>query len=207
MPIEPLPSTGISKILGLCEILDDHQGKEDVYRLAQDLHMPFGELLLVIKGAEMLGMVETPGGDAVLTALGKRALESSMNEKKALLRQAMLKLKVFQHVLKLLENAQENEVPAEVILEELAVLLPQEQPRQLFTTLLNWGRYGEDLRLLARHRSILFAEAGKDPVAPSGGWTAGRQPAGRRAGSPLRFSQSPRVSAFPVRMRDWHRMC
>lgn len=143
MPIEPLPSTGISKILGLCEILDDHQGKEDVYRLAQDLHMPFGELLLVIKGAEMLGMVETPGGDAVLTALGKRALESSMNEKKALLRQAMLKLKVFQHVLKLLENAQENEVPAEVILEELAVLLPQEQPRQLFTTLLNWGRYGE----------------------------------------------------------------
>src|SRR6185503_268013 len=143
MPIEPLPSTGISKILGLCEILDDHQGKEDVYRLAQDLHMPFGELLLVIKGAEMLGMVETPGGDAVLTQLGKRALESSMNEKKALLRQAMLKLKVFQHVLKLLENAQENEVPAEVILEELAVLLPQEQPRQLFTTLLNWGRYGE----------------------------------------------------------------
>ena len=99
--------------------------------------------LLVIKGAEMLGMVETPGGDAVLTPLGKRALESSMNEKKALLRQAMLKLKVFQHVLKLLENAQENEVPAEVILEELAVLLPQEQPRQLFTTLLNWGRYGE----------------------------------------------------------------
>ncbi|HEY7956232.1 MAG TPA: AAA-associated domain-containing protein [Polyangia bacterium] len=143
MPIEPLPSTGISKVLGLCEILDDHQGKEDVYRLAQDLHMPFGELLLVIKGAEMLGMVETPGGDAVLTPLGKRALESSMNEKKALLRQAMLKLKVFQHVLKLLENAQENEVPAEVILEELAVLLPQEQPRQLFTTLLNWGRYGE----------------------------------------------------------------
>ena len=55
--IEPLPSTGISKVLGLCEILDDHGGKEDVYRLAQDLHMPFGELLLVIKGAEMLGLV------------------------------------------------------------------------------------------------------------------------------------------------------
>ena len=34
-------------------------------------------------------------------------------------------------------------MPAEVIVEELAVLLPQEQPRQLFTTLLNWGRYGE----------------------------------------------------------------
>jgi NitT/TauT family transport system ATP-binding protein len=143
MAIEPLPSTGISKILGLCEILDDHGGKEDVYRLAQDLHMPFGELLLVIKGAEMLGLVETPGGDAVLTGLGKKALETSMNDKKALLKEQMLKLNVFQHVAKLLQNAAENEVPAEVILEELAVLLPQEQPRQLFTTLLNWGRYGE----------------------------------------------------------------
>lgn len=143
MAIEPLPSTGISKILGLCEVLDDHGGREDVYRLAQDLHMPFGELLLVIKGAEMIGLVETPGGDAVLAPLGKRALEVSMNEKKQLLSEQMVKLKIFQHIVKLLENADENEVPAEVILEELAVLLPQEQPRQLFTTLLNWGRYGE----------------------------------------------------------------
>ena len=143
MPIEPLPSTGISKILGLCEILDDHGGKEDVYRLAQFLHMPFGELLLVIKGAEMLGLVETPGGDALLTPIGKKALETSMNEKKALLREQLLRLNLFQHIVKLLEHAEEQQVPAEVILEELAVLLPQEQPRQLFTTILNWGRYGE----------------------------------------------------------------
>jgi len=143
MPIEPLPSTGISKILGLCEVLDDHGGKEDVYRLAQDLHMPFGELLLVIKGAEMLSLVETPAGDAVLTTLGRTVLGSSMNEKKALLKGQMTKLKVFQHIHHILERADDNEVPAEVVLEELAVLLPQEQPREVFTTLLNWGRYGE----------------------------------------------------------------
>jgi len=143
MPIEPLPATGISKILGLLEVLDDHGGKEDIYRLAQDLHMPFGELLLAIKGAEMLGVVETPGGDAVLSALGKRVLESSINEKKVLFKEQMLKLKVFQHIVRLLERVEEHEVPQEVIVEELTVLLPQEQPHQLFTTLLNWGRYGE----------------------------------------------------------------
>ena len=141
--VEPLPSTGISKVLGLLEILDDHGGKEDVYRLAQDLHTPFGELLLVVKGAEMLMLVETPGGDAVLTPLGKKILDSKMNAKKALLKEQMLKLRVFQHFVKILEGVAEHEVPSEVILEELAVLLPQEQPRQLFTTLLNWGRYGE----------------------------------------------------------------
>jgi NitT/TauT family transport system ATP-binding protein len=143
MPVEPLPATGISKILGLVEVLDDHGGKEDIYRLAQDLHMPFGELLLAIKGAEMLGVVETPGGDAVISPLGKRVLECSMNEKKALLKEQMLKLKVFQHIVRFLERVEKHEVPQEVIVEELTVLLPQEQPHQLFTTLLNWGRYGE----------------------------------------------------------------
>ena len=53
--------------------------------------------------------------------------------------------------MKLMEGKPGNEVPAEVIVEELAVLLPQEQPRQqLFTTLLNWGRYGEIFGYAAR---------------------------------------------------------
>src|SRR5260370_31749173 len=117
--VEPLPSTGISKILGLCEILDDHEGKEDVYRLAQDLHTPFGELLLVVKGAEMLGLVETPGGDAVLTPLGKSILDSKMSAKKQILKEQMLKLRLFQHFEKILKNAEKHEGPSDVILEEL----------------------------------------------------------------------------------------
>src|SRR5262249_60065516 len=59
--IEPLPSTGISKILGMCEILDDKGGREDLFTLARDLHMPFSEVLLVIKAAEMLALIDTPG--------------------------------------------------------------------------------------------------------------------------------------------------
>ena len=143
MSIEPLPSTGVSRMLALCELLDDHGGREDVYRLAQDLHLPFTELLLAIKGAEMLGLVETPPGNVSLTELGRRAHQSALADKKALLKQQMLKLRVFQHVMKLIENSAQQQVPADVILEDLAVRLPQEQPRQLLTTLLNWGRYGE----------------------------------------------------------------
>jgi NitT/TauT family transport system ATP-binding protein len=143
MSIEPLPTTGISKILGLCELLDDHGGQEEVFALSRDLHMAFSELLLVVKGGEMLGLVETSKNDVVLTALGKEALGAGLQAKKALLKQQMLQLKVFRHIVKLLQAKPGQEVPAEVVVEELAVLLPQEQPRQLFTTLLNWGRYGE----------------------------------------------------------------
>jgi NitT/TauT family transport system ATP-binding protein len=141
--IEPLPTTSISKLLGLCELLDDHGGREDVFVLSRDLHMAFTEILLVIKAGEMLELVDTPRNQVVLTPLGKQALEATLAAKKALLRQQMLKLQVFKHIVKLLEGKPGSVVPAELIVEELAVLLPQEQPRQLFTTLLNWGRYGE----------------------------------------------------------------
>jgi len=142
MPIEPLPPTGISKILGLCEVLDDHGGKENIYRLSQDLHMALAELLLVLKAAHTLGLIRTPDDDAVLTELGKHAITDSLSEKKALLRQQMLKLSLFQAVVSLLER-KDGELPADVLVEQLALLLPQEQPREVFTTILNWGRYGE----------------------------------------------------------------
>jgi NitT/TauT family transport system ATP-binding protein len=141
--IEPLPSTGISKILGMCEILDDKGGREDTFALARDLHMPFSEVLLVIKAAEMLALIDTPGHEAQLTAFGKSVLAAPIHEKKKMLGEQMLKLNVFQHVVKLLQANDRGELPAELILEELALRLPHEQPRQMFTTLLNWGRYGD----------------------------------------------------------------
>jgi NitT/TauT family transport system ATP-binding protein len=141
--IEPLPATGISKILGMCEILDDKGGREDLFTLARDMHMPFGEVLMVIKAAEMLGLIETPGHDAELTPFGREVLPAPIQQKKALLGKQMSTLRVFQHFVKLLRQNARGELPAELILEELALRLPHEQPRQMFTTLLNWGRYGD----------------------------------------------------------------
>jgi NitT/TauT family transport system ATP-binding protein len=141
--LEPIPSTGISKIVTLLEILEDHGGQENLFRLSHDLHTPFAELLLVVKGAEMLDLCGQSRDEARITTLGKQVLSGTLEERKKLLREQMLKLHTFQHVVKMLENAKGGELAAEVVIEQLAVLLPQEQPRQMFTTLLNWGRYGE----------------------------------------------------------------
>lgn len=162
--IEPLPSTGISKILGMCEILDDKGGREDTFALARDLHMPFSEVLLVIKAAEMLALIDTPGHEAQLTAFGKKLLAAPIHEKKAQLGEQMLKLNVFQHVVKLLQSADRGELPAELILEELALRLPHEQPRQMFTTLLNWGRYG-DIFGYSRDTDLFFLHRGETEPA------------------------------------------
>ncbi|MGH9441095.1 MAG: AAA-associated domain-containing protein [Thermoanaerobaculia bacterium] len=141
--IEPIPVCGISRILGLLETLDDRGGRETMGRLAGDLHIEFGQLLAVVKAAEMLGLVSTPGPDVVLEAFGKATMELPMNEKKRTLREKIRKLPLFAAIETLLRRQEDQSLPKDVLLEELVVWLPDENPETLFKTVVNWGRYAE----------------------------------------------------------------
>ena len=141
--IEPVPVCGISRVLGLLETLDDRGGREPIGRLARDLHIEFGELLAVVKAAEMLHLVDTPGTDVVLQESGKRTMELPMNEKKKAIREKIRKLPLFAAIETLLRRQEEHHLPKDVLLEELAVWLPDENPETMFKTIVNWGRYAE----------------------------------------------------------------
>jgi NitT/TauT family transport system ATP-binding protein len=139
----PLPGAGISEVLGLLKVLDDRGGRADVYRLAQELNMDSSKLLPILQGAEVLGLVQTPGGDVVLLPLGKKVVHADINTKKAILKEEMEKLALFRFFIEFLSNHPEKAVEKSVILEELAILLPTEDPETAYSTLLKWGRYGE----------------------------------------------------------------
>lgn len=144
MEVEPLPhGVSSSKVIGLLEYLDDHNGKEDIYKLAEAIHYELGELLSVIKMAEMLGLVETPGGDVVITDSGRKILKSKVAQRKLIIREQLKKLKIFQRLIEALQKSEEGRLGRDVILEELARLYPHENSEALFKTLVNWGRYAE----------------------------------------------------------------
>src|SRR6478672_4256437 len=141
--IEPLPACGISRVLGLLETLDDRGGREPIGRLTRDLHIEFGELLSVVKAAEMLGLVDTPGTAVVLQPAGKRTMELPMNEKKRTIREKIRVRPLFAANEALLRRQEDAQLPKDGVLEELAVWLPDENPETMFKTLVNWGRYAE----------------------------------------------------------------
>ncbi len=140
---EPIPAVGVTEILGLLTVLDDHGGSADVYRLAQELQLDSSELLPALRGAEILGLVHTPGGDVVLLPLGKKVTEGDVNTRKSLIREQMEKLPLIRFFIEFLSNHPEKAVEKEEILEELVVLLPSHDPEDLYATLLKWGRYAE----------------------------------------------------------------
>ena len=138
-----LPQVGISEILGLVELLKSKGGREDIYKLAAELKMEFGDTLTVIRGAELLGLVNTPGGDVVVEPLGDQISASTINARKTLIQERLKKLPLFQELTLVLEATEDHQATRYQILEKLIEISPNENSEQLFTTLVNWARYAE----------------------------------------------------------------
>src|SRR3954462_1560260 len=100
----PLPDIGISEILGLVELLKSKGGREDIYKLAAELKMEFGETLTVIRAAELLGLVNTPGGDVVIEPMGEQVTRSKIGARKALLKGQMERIPIFKTVVQYLKE-------------------------------------------------------------------------------------------------------
>jgi NitT/TauT family transport system ATP-binding protein len=100
-------------------------------------------MLKVMKAADILGLVDTPGGDIVLLPLGKKFLESDINERKSMLRERLLQHGLFNYLVRLVKGQEDDSIDKEQVLEHLAMLLPNEDPERLFSTIVNWGRFAE----------------------------------------------------------------
>ena len=143
MSIDPIPQVGISRVIGLLEVLDDAGGRYDVFRLARDVNYEFGEILRVLKGAEMLGLVETPGADVVLTSTGGQMLRGRINNRKKLLKEQLKKLPIFRTVVEALQRSEDHRADEDAFLEIFAIHLPAEDPESMLKTVIDWGRYAE----------------------------------------------------------------
>ena len=143
MAIDPIPQVGISRVIGLLEVLDDAGGRHDVFRLAREVNFEFGEILKVLKAAEMLELVVTPGADVVLTARGMELLKAKVNARKKLLKVQIEKLPLFRTVVEALQRSENQRAEEGAFLEIFALHLPAEDSEAVLKTVIDWGRYAE----------------------------------------------------------------
>lgn len=139
----PIPAVAVSEVMGLVELLKNKGGHADIYKLAQELQIEFGDTLKVIRGAELLGLVNTPGGDVVLEAAGQKIASAKVPTKKKMIREQFERIPVVAEIKKFLNEAEEHEVTRERLLEKLAELIPNADVEETFTSLINWSRYAE----------------------------------------------------------------
>jgi NitT/TauT family transport system ATP-binding protein len=139
----PIPAVNLGHIFGLMEIVRDHGSQIDVFKLDQLTEYDFGHTIAVVKAGELLGLLDTPKNQVLLTDLGRKFLDADINGRKRIFRDQLLTLGTFRFVLRLLEEARDHRLSKEIIEEELCVRLTSEDMEKVFSTIVAWGRFAE----------------------------------------------------------------
>jgi NitT/TauT family transport system ATP-binding protein len=140
---EALPRAGSNAIVGLLEYLDARGGQEDVFKIASDTGREFGALIAVVNAAEMLELVDTPKRLVVVAPEGAQLVRASPADRKALFRERILTLRLFQQVLGALQRQPERRIDRDFVLELVAVHMPNEDYEGVFGTFVDWARFAD----------------------------------------------------------------
>ena len=141
--IESLPIVNLTEMVGFLEILSEEGGRADIFALAQKLMKDSLHILLMTKAAELLDFVDTPKNQIILTDLGRNFIKADINRRKQLIHERMMQLKLVQMFYQKILNAEELSISKEDAIQSIHEWLPNENPEDVFDTLVQWGRFGE----------------------------------------------------------------
>jgi NitT/TauT family transport system ATP-binding protein len=141
-PAESLPNVLPGEIVGILEYLDARGGKEDVFRIATETDKEFGDIIKVVKAAELLDFVDTPKRMVVLTADGQRFVKATSQERQNIWKEQLLKLRLFKQVNDMLAKHPRKKLDAELVHEIIIFNLPHENLERTFETFIHWTHFG-----------------------------------------------------------------
>ena len=162
-----LPHTRPGGIAGLLELLLDKGGRDDMYRLADDLSFEIDDLLPIVDAAQMLGFLKVEEGDAVVTTEGTEFANSEILRQKELFRDAvMAHVLLLRQIRRALETKSDNTVPEDFFLDMLDEQFSEEESLRQMETAVAWGRYAELFDYDAGRRRFVLPDSTEEEAAP-----------------------------------------
>ena len=137
--MESIPTVSVGRIIGLLSILQDHPDLDNVYDLANEIGADFGEIISLVKAAEILEFVNTPKDEVQFTELGKKFVAADSDTRAKIFAEQVKKLRLFHIILGYLEV--QEEIDRDTVMKDIATALPYENPEKILETMIAWGRY------------------------------------------------------------------
>jgi NitT/TauT family transport system ATP-binding protein len=160
-----LPHARPGGIAGFIQLLADRDGRDDLYKMANDLAIDVDNLLPIVDAAVILGFAVVHEGDVEITSAGRAFGEADIQTQKALFRDAAL-----QHValLRLIESTlhakRDHAIGEEFFRDILDDHFSHEEVERQFETVLNWGRYGEIFEYDSEHGRLFHRQEADAPL-------------------------------------------
>jgi NitT/TauT family transport system ATP-binding protein len=166
MKYQMLPHARPGGVAGLLELLLDKAGRDDIYRLADDLAFEIDDLLPIVDAAQLLGFLKVEEGDAVITAPGEQYANSEILRQKELFRDAALtNVLLLRQIRRALEAKSDHTVPEEFFLDMLDEQFSEEESLRQVETAVTWGRYAELFDFDAARRRFVLPDAQEEEAA------------------------------------------
>ncbi len=169
MKYQMLPHARPGGIAGLLELLIDKGGRDDIYRLADDLAFEIDDLFPIVEAAQLLGFLRIEEGDAAITPAGEEFGNSEILRQKELFHDAALaNVLLLRQIRRALETKSDHTVPEDFFLDVLDEQFSEEEALRQVETAVTWGRYAEMFDFDAARRRFVLPEA-QEEEADAGG--------------------------------------
>jgi NitT/TauT family transport system ATP-binding protein len=139
-----LPHARPGGIAGFLELLNDHDGREDLYRVAEELRMEVDDLLPILDATTLLGFAKSDRGDVEITLEGKAFAEADIATQRTLFREAALShVALLNQMNQALASKSDHSLPLEFFRDILDEHFSSDEAQRQVETVLNWGRYSD----------------------------------------------------------------
>jgi NitT/TauT family transport system ATP-binding protein len=139
-----LPHARVAGIAGLLELLHDRGGREDVFRLSEDLVMDVEDLLPILEACQLLGFAWLKEGDVEVSNTGAEFAEADIQTRKVLFRKAALEnVTILKQIDSVLKRKSDHAIGDDFFRDILDEHFSDEEVQRQFDTAMNWGRYAE----------------------------------------------------------------
>ena len=139
-----LPHARVGGIAGLIELLHDRGGREDLFRLAEELVMDVQDLLPILEACVLLGFALLKEGDVQITPAGVRFADADIQQRKILFREAALEhVTILKQIDSVLRRKSDHSINDEFFHDILDEHFAEDEVLRQFETAQNWGRYAE----------------------------------------------------------------
>ncbi len=160
MRYQMLPHARPGGVAGLLELLVDKGGREDIYRLADDLTFEIDDLLPIVDAAQLLGFLKVEEGDAAITERGAEFANSEILRQKELFREAAeANVLLLRQIRRTLASKSDHTVSEEFFLDMLDEQFSEEECQRQMETAVTWGRYAELFDFDAGRRRFVLPDA------------------------------------------------
>jgi len=139
-----LPHARVGGIAGLIELLHDRGGREDLFRLSEELVMDVEDLLPILESCVLLGFAVLKEGDVQITHQGVVFADADIQRRKELFREAALEhVTILKQIDSILKRKSDHSMSDEFFHDILDEHFAEDEVLRQFETAMNWGRYAE----------------------------------------------------------------